>query len=155
MQPATAVQPGHGYTDQHGAENEAQRLEGGGENNQQANAGGDLGQGFAVQFRFVVLAHDGRRAKHQVQQAKAHQAEHQQRVGAWADRLIGKRRLVGQGHHGQGGAHRQQGQGEDALQDHRERPRLWERACPANTGEAGAMHRGAFFAGQARSHRYL
>ncbi len=30
---------------------------------------------------------------------------------------------------------------------------LWERACPANTGEAGAMHRVAPFAGQARSHR--
>jgi hypothetical protein len=29
---------------------------------------------------------------------------------------------------------------------------LWERACPANTGEAGAMHRVAPFAGQARSH---
>ncbi|EJN32554.1 hypothetical protein PMI38_05030 [Pseudomonas sp. GM84] len=30
---------------------------------------------------------------------------------------------------------------------------LWERACPANTGEAGAIHRAAPFAGQARSHR--
>ncbi len=29
---------------------------------------------------------------------------------------------------------------------------LWERACPANTGEAGAMQRVAPFAGQARSH---
>lgn len=28
-----------------------------------------------------------------------------------------------------------------------------ERACPANTGEAGAIHRVAPFAGQARSHK--
>ncbi|MNM98895.1 hypothetical protein D3C81_1114380 [compost metagenome] len=30
---------------------------------------------------------------------------------------------------------------------------VWERACPANTGKAGAIHRVACFAGQARSHR--
>jgi len=29
---------------------------------------------------------------------------------------------------------------------------MWERACPANTGCAGAIHRGVCFAGQARSH---
>jgi len=28
---------------------------------------------------------------------------------------------------------------------------LWERACPANTGEAGAMHRGACIAGKPAS----
>ena len=32
---------------------------------------------------------------------------------------------------------------------------MWERACPTNTGEAGAILRAACFAGQARSHRYL
>jgi hypothetical protein len=30
---------------------------------------------------------------------------------------------------------------------------LWERACPANTGEARAILRAACFAGQARSHK--
>ena len=32
-------------------------------------------------------------------------------------------------------------------------PGLWERACPANTGAARAIHRSACFAGQARSYR--
>ncbi|MNE78886.1 hypothetical protein D3C80_1753280 [compost metagenome] len=77
MQPAASVQPGHGQADQDGAEDETQGFEGGRKDDQQADTDGDLGQGFAVQFRLVVLAHDRRRADGQVKQAQAHQAEHQ------------------------------------------------------------------------------
>ncbi|MNN34984.1 hypothetical protein D3C81_1488180 [compost metagenome] len=118
MQPASAVQAGHRDANQAGAEDEAQGFKGAGEDQQQADAGGNLGQGLAVQRRLIVLVHDGSGAYGEIEQAQAHQPKHQQRVGAWADRFVGKGRLVGPGHHGQDGAQRQQSQGEDALQDH-------------------------------------
>ena len=80
------------------ADDETQGFESAGEHQQQHHADANLGQGFAIHRRIVIAVLDRRGTKHHVQQAEAHQAQHQQRKGPRSDWFVGKSRLVRPGH---------------------------------------------------------